>query len=288
MKRLTFDAYISGSDQVWNLEFLNLPKEGMSYAYFLDFAPRDSIKLSYAASIGNTTATGFLNDDRIVGLLGEFDAVSLREENAVDILRQCGIKNAKLVPDPTILLRKQDYLELAGLRGKRTAESYIFAYVLGEQQRVRTALEQFPPEHELRAVNLLSDRFSKQERSRWDGIGLLSIAPQEWVAQIANAKGVVTDSFHGTVISAILNKPFVALAKMGCNPGQNARLLTLLKQLGLEQRLIETDDVGEVTKRMAEPINWQAVNQKLVEYRAQGAGFLMNCLNDEGRDHARQ
>ena len=44
---LGFDAYIVGSDQVWNVDFFNFNRR-----YFLDFVGNEERKIAYAASVG--------------------------------------------------------------------------------------------------------------------------------------------------------------------------------------------------------------------------------------------
>jgi hypothetical protein len=281
MKNLGFDAYITGSDQIWNLEFLNLPKEGMSYSYFLDFAEENALKIAYAASLGNTGNKQLSSDTNIMGLLEKFDAVSVREAHAVDILKQCGRNDTELVPDPTILLKKHDYLNICPQNSNRRQSPYIFGYVLGEQQRCRKSLEKFSREYDLQAVNLHSDNFSKDELMSWNKIKLLCVSPDKWIKKIASAKAVITDSFHGTVISVILNRPFVVLGKMGNNAGQNERLSSFLKYIGLEERMIVEESIGRVPNILEQKIDWQAVNLKLASFRLCGEEFICKNLKDK-------
>jgi hypothetical protein len=72
------DIYLSGSDQVWN------PLK-VSEAAFLRFAPQDSIRASYAASLGiSYMPQGSRN--LVTEYLEEFDKISVREETGKELL----------------------------------------------------------------------------------------------------------------------------------------------------------------------------------------------------------
>ena len=75
------DVYIAGSDQIWNT-FLPNGKDG---AFFLEFAPEKSRKISYAASFATETVYApYL--DFVKDALKRFDAVSLREASSLPLL----------------------------------------------------------------------------------------------------------------------------------------------------------------------------------------------------------
>ena len=81
------EAYICGSDQIWNSFFPN----GKDPAFYLDFVPDNKLKLSYAASF----AIDQLEED-IKGFVKEkvsaLDHISVREPSGVDILKDLGLK----------------------------------------------------------------------------------------------------------------------------------------------------------------------------------------------------
>ena len=96
-----FDTIICGSDQIWAPNALNP-------VYLIDFAPKKTEKVSYAASIG-------LNDIPLEiqpvyrHALADFKRVSVREEKSVEILKKyCGTQ-AEVVLDPTLLLTEKEW-----------------------------------------------------------------------------------------------------------------------------------------------------------------------------------
>jgi hypothetical protein len=106
------------------------------------------------------------------------------------------------------------------------------------------------------------------------------VAPpvEQWLASFCDADFVVTDSFHGCVLSVLLHKPFVAV---GNSLRGMSRMSSLLKVLGLDGRLvqgIDPEDDGEYW--LAEP-DWKAVDAVLDDQREKSMGFLQNVLKQE-------
>ena len=119
-------AYIVGSDQVWRQEFVPMLDD-----YFFRFIPEtDAVRrIAYAASFGvdpidiAPERTALYSD-----LLSRFVAISVREHSAVPILEQRFGASAQWVLDPTMLLTREEYIDLFGLRVEPSSE--LFAYML--------------------------------------------------------------------------------------------------------------------------------------------------------------
>ena len=106
------------------------------------------------------------------------------------------------------------------------------------------------------------------------------VAPsvEQWLASFCDADFVVTDSFHGCVLSVLLHKPFVAV---GNSLRGMSRMSSLLTMFGLDGRLvqgIDPEDDGEYW--LAEP-DWKAVDAVLDDQREKSMGFLQNVLKQE-------
>ena len=74
-----FDAFICGSDQIWNLDCTRGPVP----PFFLSFASNDTKKIAYAPSMSHAkfVEKNFTAEDkkRISGWLNRFDSISVRE-----------------------------------------------------------------------------------------------------------------------------------------------------------------------------------------------------------------
>jgi exopolysaccharide biosynthesis predicted pyruvyltransferase EpsI len=97
---------------------------------------------------------------------------------------------------------------------------------------------------------------------------------QTWLKAFADAKFVVTDSFHGTVFAILNHKPFITInnSKRG-----SSRFDSLLGTFKLHERLVSptADDIARVA---SQEIDWQAVDERLAEKRAEALSYLQEEL----------
>ena len=96
---------------------------------------------------------------------------------------------------------------------------------------------------------------------------------EDWISAFMEAEMVVTDSFHGCVFSIIFNKPFWVI---GNKARGMARFETLLSQYGLQDRLINPSEVGNID--VNKPINWDEVNNKRKELQDIAVDFIEKNL----------
>lgn len=93
-----YDIYMTGSDQVWN------PTQPYCLEpYFLTFVPKGKKKISYASSIGVTELLENEKQD-FRRWLSSYDAISVREHQAKELLASFIEKPVVQVADPTFLL----------------------------------------------------------------------------------------------------------------------------------------------------------------------------------------
>lgn len=244
-RQYSLDAVIVGSDQVWREDFAM----NYGYNYFLDFVPKNVIKLSYAASFGlsewhyNSSQTA-----NIKKLLSEFRGVSVRELDGVTLCKDYLKLTPSLLIDPTLLLDKVDYEKISSNR--LVEEKYVFVYWLGDKSRIADTILKYQEDgYNIVEIQLRSN----------------SILPSigDWLSYIQFADFVITDSFHGCVFSLIFNKNFCIHSN---DSGGNGRLTTLLTILNISDRdaLIQPD--------------YSKVNIILHDLRSQSYQFLNSTL----------
>ena len=97
---------------------------------------------------------------------------------------------------------------------------------------------------------------------------------ESWLKAFHDAEFVFTDSFQGCVFSILFNRHFVVYgnAERGM-----ARFHSLLAQFDLEDRLVATLDDAVCVATL--PIDWDSVNARLTELRAQSQDFLNSALS---------
>lgn len=222
------DAYICGSDQIWG---------GVNPTMYLRFAPVGTKKIAYAASFGGLEpASGIL--DYIRESIADFDLVTLREQSGVDLCRrELGREDALLVPDPTLLLRVEEYKKVSkSIYPQRTTEKpFIFLYLLGNTMSVSVDdIMQFASHNNLDIKYVASG-------GRLDEYPKVYPSVEEWLNLIEQSSYVITNSFHGTVFSLLYNKKFMTIPLSGSYQRMNVRLTTLLNNINLESRLYNGD-----------------------------------------------
>jgi len=251
-----YSAVICGSDQIWNTYF-TLKAEGKpTFSYFIDFVAPETRRISYASSFG----TESLNEEfktLIYPKLSMFNSLSVRENSAVSILNDIGIK-AKVVCDPTLLLVANDYNKL--LRVSTNRASDIFVYKLHNDLTCN------------QVSNYLSNKYKLKNNNPEKVLTLY-----EWLRCLRDSQIIITNSFHGIMMSLIFNTPFIAVLIRGS--GMNDRIKTILSEVGLQNRIIDCFDTDSVEAIYQESIDWIIVNDKLSILRQRGIQFLNDALD---------
>lgn len=199
-----YDVFITGSDQVWNPLWVNA-------VFFLDFVPSNKFKMSYAASISQNDLTP--EQIKIFKQsLSDYDAVSVREENAVRLLQEISPVAVEWVLDPTLLLSSEQWDEICAKQ--IVFKKYMFCYYLGDNTNQRKIAEQFAKNHGLIIVTLphLAGQYCKCDAEFGDE-QLYDISPEQFISLIKYAEYVFTDSFHATVFSIIYKKQYCVFTK---------------------------------------------------------------------------
>lgn len=262
IRKENHDAIIVGSDQVWREEYaVNIAD------YFLAFLPADEKRpiIAYGASFGLTD--GYIaaaSLPRCIDAAKRFDAISVREYSGIDIMKSVFGLDATKVLDPTLLLTRDEYLKLIdGPIKKNGLVTYILDYNEEKSQIIESAKE------------LLNLDVSTLEISYNDSDVLCSVP--EWIAMIAGADFVITDSFHGCVFSIIFQKPFIAIANK--DRGID-RFTSLLGQFELTNRLIFTyDDYLSSKDTLFSSVDYNTVNEKIKSAQYDSLKFLTDSLN---------
>src|SRR5690625_3222498 len=143
-----YNFFIVGSDQVWNPHY----KKG-SPIEFLTFAPKHK-RISYAASFVISEIPEEYK--RIyTNYLSEMNHISVREDAGADIVRSLTGREAEVVLDPTLLLSKEEWMEIAETDPDKPKNGYILTYFLGEIPKDRKGfINRISKEHNLEVINL--------------------------------------------------------------------------------------------------------------------------------------
>jgi hypothetical protein len=95
----------------------------------------------------------------------------------------------------------------------------------------------------------------------------------QWLSCFADAEFVVTDSFHGCVLSILFHKPFIALANIGRGI---SRVQSLLESLGLDDRIVQGIDPEDDGEYYLSAIDWEKVDERYFKYQEDTSAFWHN------------
>lgn len=214
------DVYLAGSDQIWNCAFPN----GKDPTFYLDFAPRGSVRASYAASF----ATEDIPEEwkpQVTQWLSGLDFLSVRERSGVEIANRLGVPDAVQVMDPVFLLEREAWAAIEST--VPDAQPYLLLYDFDRNPQMVRFARTLAQEHGWKLYSVLScdgcDRY-------FDNSG-----PLTFLGLVHHAQFVVSNSFHATAFSLIFEKQFAVFDRQ---EHINTRMRDLMGLSGTDDRLI--------------------------------------------------
>jgi hypothetical protein len=275
LKNMGFDAYIVGSDQCWRPKYS--PKISN---YFLDFVKDvDSIKrLSYAASFGVSEWEFNEEDTKTCAELAQkFDAISVREDSAINLVNKYFNKEAIHVLDPTMLLTKEDYIELVSKERVSKSKGTLKTYILDKNPEKIDVVRAIEKKLNLKSFEVLPKKnLAVDKMNKHNLKDFVFPSPLEWLKGYMDAEFVITDSFHGTAFAILFNIPFISI---GNERRGIARFDSFLKMFGLQDRLISNINSLNIDSFLRSNIEWEEVNSILNNEREKSIEYLNRNLN---------
>lgn len=256
----TFDTYIIGSDQVWNIKLTR----GFDPVYWGQFrANRESRKITYAASMSNYSLSN--KELTIMGkFLHDFHSISVREEALSKFLNDSFGISAETVLDPVFLLEANDWKKIS--KNPRIHQKYILVYTISLREEVLRIARAAAKEFNARIIELGMgvDKFVFSNNYQ-------TTSPEEYLGLFEHAEYIITSSFHGTAFSILFNRPFYSIAH---NNDKDSRQKTILGKLGLLERFIPKD-----ANPIFDSFDYSPINEKLIHIRDKSITFLANNLS---------
>ena len=253
-------AIFCGSDQIWNPSIT----KGLDEVFFgLHDACKNSKKIAYAASCGDVNSLSSKDKELMIAYAKKMDSISVREKPLNDFLTERGIAS-EVVLDPVFLLSKDDYIKHFYNESFKKRD-YILVYELHEVPLIRPVVNAIAKEKNLKVVYICG--YNKMTVFCYDHI--YTAGPEDFLTYIANAKYVVTNSFHGLAFSLIFEKNFnICLPKVRAE-----RLINLLDSVGLSDRV-----VSQVDSINTKQIDYNQVNRKKNELIGLSKKFIDKSL----------
>lgn len=227
-----YDYICVGSDQVWNLSL----REAANCEYLLPNVKRAK-KISYAASIGVSVEQISKYKGNFEQYLSDFSMISVREKEHIEFIKKVSDKDCACVLDPTFLVDVKDYKGL--IKGnKKSSRPFIFLYWLvhaGELDKRKN----------LEIVNRLSRELDcdvihnipnvKDYAINNNGGCMCYEGVEDFLWYIANAKMVVTNSYHACLLSIRFGTRFYSTVVNS----MRSRIDTLTAMFNISGNLIE-------------------------------------------------
>lgn len=254
------ESFVVGSDQLWNW-YSN--KDVGSYHFFLDFVDNKHRKIAYSTSFGHEYVH-YPEDMRLrVGYyLSRFDAISVREQNAVEVCRRDFNVDAVQTMDPVFLCDKGSYEEAIALSKLELKEPYVLAYILNPTEEKIEAVRLVAKKRNLKYHIILDGQadFAELKSQANDENVVEHVEIADWLKYFKNASYVVTDSFHGFCYSIVFQR------NMSVFPNKLRgldRFNSLAQMTGLTDRLVYSYNEFKDTQPWNTAINFETVVQRL-------------------------
>lgn len=245
-----YDALVAGSDQIWF--------DPEPWYFLAGEGPRR--RVAYAASRPwETPSEAFAQAFRTwaPGLT----AIGVREEDGVACCAALG-RRPTWVADPTLLLTEAQWRAFAGEAPRRRVAYFVRDFPAAVRQTLAARVRRLGGCAAWVGVQGVEADLALHDA--WPD-------PQRWVALLASAEEVVTNSFHGLCFAVLFRRPFAVLC-----PERSPRQMSLLRRLGLEAHRASCPE--EVEAILARPVDWSAVTARLEAFRAESLAFLREAL----------
>ncbi|MEE0110114.1 MAG: polysaccharide pyruvyl transferase family protein [Oscillospiraceae bacterium] len=261
-----YDIYICGSDQIWNPGHVQYDS-----SFFFDYVPEGKAVLaSYAASIGQDSLSQE-DQEWLRRGISHLDAVSIREKAGVEQAREL-TRSEEIVQsiDPTLLYPGSYWRSLAQRPAEKLPERYILYYPIQNTGFSFDVIARMKKETGLPCVAL--DGGVKRNPNA--DIQIRAYGPCEFLWLLDHADYIITNSFHGTVLSLLLKKQVIVYR----HSTRNSRLENILGLLNLKElQISNVEDVNKLDwKRIAEKEG--RINELLGEERQRSEAYLRHVL----------
>ena len=220
------DCYIAGSDQIWNTLFPN----GRDAAFYMDFGAKEVKRISYAASFATPTIAPEFRDFVSEKLRG-IDAISIRERISLPLLTELGRKDGVAVCDPVFLLSKDEWNKTLSLEKPlfNVTEKYLLVYLTDKGPQIERIAQEIKKKTGWKIYSVGAIKSQCADKS------FTNAGPLDFVQLIRDAQFVISNSFHATAFSLIMETKFCVVNRADAI---NERMKSILEDYGLSDRLV--------------------------------------------------
>lgn len=257
------DVAIMGSDEVFSLDV------GINKMMFTH-GVKAKKTIAYAPSFGKTDLdiiNSFNCYDVIKDGLNNFSYLSARDIHTKQVIKEIIDKDVPMVCDPVILYQFKKNESFKAPKYK-----YIVLYSYDRH---------FVDKEEIDAVKSFAKSVNMKVISvgtyhKWCDKNIVCNA-LDWVEWIRNAEFVITDTFHGSVVSIITKVPMAVYIRKAINSN---KLSDLLSKFELQDRQLKNIDFEEIKDIYSNELDKEKLELNIEKAREVGKNYLLNALND--------
>lgn len=253
------DATVIGSDEVFALH------TGPTPCFFGHACPGKKVFV-YAGSFGPTNYED-IEKRRCMALiksgLENMAGVSVRDENSFNIVTRLLGHEPSLVCDPVFLYGYEN--ERAAFK-RINLPPYLLVYAYDNRMNDPSEVEKIKEFARSHKLEIVSPGFYHAWCDR-----NIHVDPIELLNYFACASCIITDTFHGSVMSILTHGNFAVIPRSNGN-----KLLNLLSEYGLSDRI--TPNMLNLSDLFSEKIDFVRVDRELSRRRAVSAAYLDSMI----------
>lgn len=256
-----YDLVVIGSDEVFN--FNQHTSYGFTPQLYGDVRNAKKV-ISYAGSFGTTTIDvidKFGVRDRLVAAMSKLTAISVRDTNSLSVVKDLLHKDPSFNIDPVLMFDYHKYAK------DPKEKDYIVVYSYPNRIKGKDEINAIRSFAKIKGKKLISICFYFP----WCDETVIP-HPFEVLGYMKNADYIITDTFHGCVMSIKFNKKFAALVR----ESNMQKMNSLLDQFGLSERACH--DITQIGAIVDRDIDYNPVNDLLKKEHIKSIDYLKSNL----------
>lgn len=255
MRNEYYDLVVVGSDEVWNICNKVFTMENLATGL------NSHLYCTYAVSLGNTSESNTfpLAFDKE---LEKFTNISVRDDNSKKVITQKSGKDISIHLDPVFLCDIPHSLK------HRTRKPYIMIYGGITEIKIIQELQSYAKNN---GVDIIAvDTFNSWCKT------VTSKDPFDFVDYIREAECVVTNMFHGTMLSILLKKRFITIL----TEARSKKMSYAIRVFGVENHTINQSELVNNPKYLSsiieKPLNKKSIDAVILCERKKAADYFLN------------
>lgn len=255
------DGVIVGSDEVFALH------TGPTPVFFGHCLPTENV-MSYAGCFGPTTLQDVHKNHSVPFVKSGLETmkyITVRDKNSADIIEILIGKRPEIVVDPVLLYGfKEEIDELIA----PSISDYLLVYAYDNRMNSPEEIDAIKKYAKNKGLKTLSPGFYHS----WCDYNI-DVDPINLLSYFKYAKEVITDTFHGSVMSLITGAKLAVKTR----ESNHLKLSNLLKEYGLEDRIFQ--DWARLSDTIEPEIDYVSVNNEIQRRRSDSMNHLNNIIS---------